>query len=205
MTVQIVDHRHVLMAFLKRRLVHADALGNAHLAAFQPALHGALHDAVHFVPAQLHLMRHRRRGRFSQPVDHLRLEPHREPRAVLSPRRAHLLDLVPLTQHPRHLRDQDRAVLTSIQMPPATTTRVVAPRRLSALRADQRLAVVLHMHDHLALLLVQLHVCHSPGRLDVQNPRVQVLVAHTSSVAPLPQTPRPQTLSSTRNPEEPIF
>ena len=149
--------------------------------------------------AQLHLMRHGCRGRLLQPVDHLRLEPHRESRALLGPWRAHLFDLVPLTQHPRHPRDQDRAVLAGIQMPPPTTARVVAPRRLPALRARHRLAVVLHVHDHLPLLLVELHVCHSPGLLDVQNPRVQLFVMHGSSVAVLPRTPRPPRSS---NPHE---
>ena len=88
-------------------------------------------------------------------------------------------------------------------MTPAPSTRVVAPRRLSALRAGQRLAVVLHMHDHLALLQIQLHGCDSPGILNLQNPRVQVLVTHGSTVALLPLTPRPPAPSSTRNPEEP--
>ena len=191
------------MAFLERRLIHADALGNSHLAALQPALHGALHDAVHLVPAQPHLLRHRRGGCLSQPVDHHRLEWRREPRAAFAPRCGHLLDLVPLTVHPRHLGSQNRAVLARIQMTPAPSTRVVAPRRLSTLRAGQRLAVVLHMHDHLALLQIHLDGCDSPGILNLQNPRVQVLVTHGSSVALLPQTPRPPAASSTRNPEDP--
>ena len=192
------------MAFLERRLVHADALRRLHLTALQPALHGALHDPVHLVPTQPHLKPHRRRGRLLQPIDHHRLERRREPRAAFAPRCGHLLDLVPLTVHPRHLGSQNRAVLAGIQMTPAPLTRVVAPRRLPALRAVQRLTVVLHVHDHLALLHVQLHVGNSPGRLDVQNPRVQVLVTHGSSVALLPQTPRPPAASSTRNPEDPL-
>lgn len=57
---------------------------------------------------------------------------------------------------------------------------------------------MLHVHDHLALLLVQLHVCHSPGRLDVQDPRVQFLVTHGSSVAVLPQKRRPSDLIHTK-------
>ena len=52
---------------------------------------------------------------------------------------------------------------------------------------------------------VQLHLGNSPGRLDVQNPRVQGLVTHGSSVASLPHTPRPPAASSTRNPEDPVF
>ena len=57
------------MAFLERRLIHADALRRLHLATLQPALHGALHDPVHLVPTQPHLKRHRRRGAsFSQSI-----------------------------------------------------------------------------------------------------------------------------------------
>ncbi len=97
-----------------------------------------------------------------------------------------------LALHPRHLGRHDRAVLAGVQMPPAPLTRIVTSRRLAALRAAQRFAVVLHVHDHLALLQVQLHLSNSPGRLDAQNPRVQVLVTHGSSVALLPQAPRPR-------------
>ena len=85
------------------------------------------------------------------------------------------------------------------QLLPALLIHVLGvPQRL---RGVQRLTVVLDMHDHLALLQIQVDVCDSQGGIDVQIPRVQVVVRNGCSVALLPQTPRPPASSSSPNPE----
>ena len=74
------------MAFLKRRLIDADARRQFQLAAREPASHGAVHDSVDLISAQVHHLRDTREARPPQPVDHQCLEEKREATAGCSPR-----------------------------------------------------------------------------------------------------------------------
>ena len=134
----------------------------------------------------------------------------REPRAAFAPRRRHLLDLVPLTLHPRHLGSQNRAVLAGIQVPAsaADDCRSAAPAaRTPGSPAPHRRAPRIRSPRPAP---TQLDVCDSPGRLDVQSRRVHVLVTHGSSVALLPGRRAPplhpretrKTLVTQRQPRE---
>jgi hypothetical protein len=61
-------------------------------------------------------------------------------------------------------------------MTPATRTRIVAQRRLAALRAVLRTSV-LHPHPHLVRGPIQFHVRHPSGPADAQDLRVKLNVS----------------------------
>ena len=157
----------------------------------RPAVRYALDEEVPAVIAQsgqqrshflLHLFQqpsHRRDARRAQPVDHQSLEQRRETRARVRPGHADRPRPMLRATHPRHVHGEDRPVLARRQMPPTTTTRVVAARRAPAGRTTVRLALApSHEHLHLAGLKPQLDARHLPRTPDTQNPTVQVCVAH---------------------------
>jgi len=83
--------------------------------------------------------------------------------------------------------DQNRAILTRIQVSPATRPRVVAGASFAARGAMQRLAGMLELHANLVLLAIQRHVRHTPERGDTRNLRVKLGVSHRPGLPPVTQ------------------
>ena len=132
--------RHVFVALLKRRLVHAqEPRRRCRAAALQAPPHRPLHHTVHLVPTQIQEPGHRRHARRAQPVDHHRLEQRRRTGTSIPPRHTDRVHPVFRAAHPRHLRPQDRPVLARRQMTPTTATSVVRPRIPAARRTAERL------------------------------------------------------------------
>ena len=156
------DHRHVLMAFLKRRLVHADGCG-VHLAGSNPRC--TARCMMPSTSSQLpHLLRHRR---VFGSLDHQRLEQRlrggfREPR----------LDLVRSHCTPAS-RQPNRAVLAGI--PASAACRAGTPGSSAP-------------HRRLPCGPPRLEPLHA--RQGAQNPRVQVLVTHRRPRAMAPSSTR---------------
>jgi hypothetical protein len=177
--VQRRHDRHVLMALLERGFVDADPSRDFEFASCQTTLHGALEDCVDFVPAHVEHLGHGFDRRDAQPVDHQRFEQRGEARVRLGPRHGDLLDPVGRTLDSRNVGFEDRAQLARVEVPPATSTRVVARCRLPTGRAKQaRRRVDRDAHDDFPGLHVELDLAHDPRTLDAQNTRVQLFVVH---------------------------
>ena len=198
---QIVDHRHVVVALPKRRLVHADQPGRLQLPAGQAPFHGPALNVRRLIPAQAQTARHRGNARLTQPFDGLRLEQRGEPRTRVRPRHLQLKNAVLHATHPRHLRVNARLVLHRVQVAPTAMPGVVSRTRLAALRTPC-LPVMLDMDLHRApnhrttatrmrLVHPKRHLPHPPRPLDPQQLLERPSTLHAASLRPDPHPTLP--------------
>jgi len=66
--ILVEDHRYILMVFLEGCFINPYALGRCLISPDEPALDGAGHDAVDFVPAEPEVLGYRRTRAIAKPL-----------------------------------------------------------------------------------------------------------------------------------------
>ena len=180
----VMHHSDVLVTPLERDLVDSGVRRKLGLSSCQPPPHRPAHDARGLRPSQTELTCHGREACLLEPVDDQGFEQGREPRARLPPGHAHLPHPVLRAIHAGHLRHQDRAELTGIQVPPTPRPGVVTRRQRPTLRALQTLPCTMRQQNpDLPFVPIQLHIRDRPRLLDPQDLAVKLLVSHAKSIS----------------------
>src|SRR6202166_1992338 len=134
-SVEIVDHREVMMTAGERLLIYAQPGDRFSLAALQPTLHRPLLDGVHFVPAQIQPVGDRLLACRVEPVDGQRFEQSRETAAGFGPRKLHRSSAMFRADTGGRTGIDDRPQLAGVQMtPPPWRLMIVERTRRPAFR-----------------------------------------------------------------------